>query len=345
MKSEFKMVFPGKVVASGLPESKTNATWLVIDPKNDASLDTAMKLYDVPTIITAESGGLKIGQPLELKELQRSVRRGSDAEDELPIANAGQGFMAEAQSITLTTLKIFPGGETYFKESSRMGRQEPGAIVSAKLFVPKSRTLLSVSDVRVVKAVDDKGRAIATGAEDDEASMVQSYSDDSHDVSSAELDLRLQLPQADAQAIDEIAAEAIVVTAGAWKEVTLTNLQENATNEFDLAAVLPGTKLVITKYTWKNRQLNIQAQLKGPHTIKRLVLQAKVPDNERMNTSSTERKFNEKGNEATRTLSLQGYTYDAGSGAAPGALVLVVRFPEDLKRERVSFKLKGLDLL
>lgn len=160
-----------------------------------------------------------------------------------------------------------------------------------------------------------------------------------------QVELHLQLPQPDAQAIDKLSAEAVAVTAGTWQEMTLTNLQENATNELDLAGVLPGAKMVITKLTTKNGQFNLQARLRGPRTVQRLDVRAKMPGNDNFNTYLSERRFNISGQEATRTLTINGYGLDSGTALSQGEVVLIVRYPKDLHRERLQFELKGLDLL
>ena len=159
------------------------------------------------------------------------------------------------------------------------------------------------------------------------------------------VELRLPLPQPDAQSIETLEAEAIAVTAGSWKQMTLTNIQEGATNEIDLAEVLPGATLQITRFSFKNRQLNIQAQLKGPRTVRQLEIQPKIPGSDRFSGSDMERSFRVTGTQATRTMMIRGYSYDQSSAISSGGLVLVVRYPVDLRRERVKFKLTGLDLL
>jgi hypothetical protein len=63
----------------------------------------------------------------------------------------------------------------------------------------------------------------------------------------------------------------VALTVGTWKEMTLTNLQANATNELDLSAILPGAKMAITKLTSNNGQFNLQASLKGTSMVKHLV--------------------------------------------------------------------------
>ncbi len=342
---DFRLVLPGKVLTSGLPESQTNATWISVDPQKDESLDALMKLYEAPVVVTAELGGLKVDQPLESRSLQRLTRRSGEAADDLPLTNAGPGFVAEPQSVTTTTLHLFPEGEKYFKENSFSYQQSTGTVVSAKLFAPKGRTLQSVSGVRVLKAADDKGRAIAPLSEDEETIGSTVYSGGSQDAGSMQIQLRLQLPLPDAQSIDEIAAEAVAVTVGTWKQMTLTNLQENATNEVDLAAVLPGAKLVITRFTAKGGQVSLQGKLTGPPTIRRLDLKARTPGSERMNSSLMERSYSAKAGQATRNFSIQSYEFREEGRVQGRSVELLVRYPEDLRRERVEFKLKGLDLL
>lgn len=341
-KAEFKLVFPGKVVSSGFPAMQTNATWMAVDGKQDESLDALAKLYAAPTVITAEPGGLKLDQPLESLKLWRSRERLKAGGDDLPVTDAGPGFLAEAQSITTTTLQVFPGGEEYFRQS----RVVTGAVVNVKLFAPKGRTMKSVSNPRVIAAVDDKGRSVMVETDDAESSS-DVMTSGSPDAGSLPIELRLQLPQPDARAIDKISAEAVATTVGTWKEMTLTNLQANATatNELDLSAVLPGAKMVITKYSLKHGQFNLQASLKGPPAVKRLEVRAKIPNNDQFNSNSSDRQSSIKNGAATRSIVVQGYSFGGQDASSQDAAVLVVRYPNDLQRERVRFELKSLDLL
>jgi hypothetical protein len=344
-KSELKLVFPGKVVASGFTAMQTNATWLALNGKDDASLDAVVKLYAVPTVITAEAGGLKLEQPLESKKLWRSRGRRGEAGNDLPITDAGAGFVTEAQSITTTTLHVFPGGEDYFKQNGNSSGWQTGAMVTAKFFAPRGRTLQSVGDLHVITAVDNKGRSVVAEPAEGEDASSETFTGDSPDASSVQIQIHLQLPQPDAQAIDTISAEAVALTAGTWKEMTLTNLQANATNEIDLATVLPGAKLVITKQSIKNGQFSLQAHLKGPRSVQHLDVSAKIPGNDNFNSNSSERQSSSKGGETTRTLMIQGYGISDEVASPPISPILIIRYPEDLRRERVKFELSGLDLL
>jgi hypothetical protein len=344
---ELRFVLPGKVLSSGLPQTEGNATWLTIDAKKDETLAAASKLYDAPTVITAELGGLKIDAPLDSKTLQRQAGRRGGGEPELPITDAGPGFAAEAMSVTITTLHWFPEGQKHLKNaSSTFGHQPTGAVVQAKLFAPKGRTLQSVTGVRVLHAVDDKGRPIASAKADDDLGETVAYSSGGRgQANSMQVQLNLPLPAADAQSIEQLDAEAIALTAGNWKEMTIPNVTANSTNEVDLGSVLPGAKLTIAKVTSKNRQTTVRAQIKGPPAIRQLEVQAKTGGEQRGNSWMNERGFKAKGAESTRNFTLQAYSMSEDGEEASGPILLVVRFPEDQKRERVKFSLKALDLL
>jgi len=349
MSAEFRWVFPGKVLSSGLPSTEGNATWIAFDAKKEETLAPALKLFDAPTVITAELAGLKLDAPLESKVLQRQAGRGGSGDPELPITDAGPGFAAEALHVTLTTVHFFPEGAKYRKETeSALGYQPTGAVVQAKLFAPKGRTLQSVSGLRVQKAVDDKGRPIAAGAGDEESteSVVTAYSGGGQGPgNSTQIQLRLPLPASDAQSIEQLDAEAIATTAGNWKEQKVPNVSATTTNEIDLSSVLPGAKMVRRKITQRKSQATIEGEIKGPPSIRQIEVTARVGDSdERSAAHASDRSFTTKDNVSTRKFQLQSYSYSEDGQEAEGPLSVVVRYPEDQKRERVKFTLKGLDL-
>lgn len=343
-KSEFKFIFPGKVLSSGLPETKGNATWISVDGAKTESVDALLKLYDAPTIILCELGGLKLDAALDSKALQRQSRQpAAGAGENLPVTDAGPGFVTEAVSVTTSSLQYFPGGEKFLKNAGQFGMNPTGATVRVKLFAPKGRTLKSATGVRVLKAVDDKGRDL--GALPGEAEHDEAFSMGSSRAKGGPLllSLNLPLPASDAASISELSAEAITVTVGTWKEFTVTNLQANATNEIDLASIMPGAKLTLMKVTTKNRQVQIQARLKGPKDIRQLELQCQKAGSQQFNSYVNDMNFSTKAGQSTRTINIQGYGFDDDNGGA-GPMVLLVRSPDDLRRERVRFSLKDLDL-
>jgi hypothetical protein len=289
---------------------------------------------------------LKIEQPVESKSAQRQAWGQHVTGGDLPITEAGPGFIAEAVSVTTSTLSLFPEGEKVFKDTAD-ARFQTGTVVHAKLFPPKGRGILSASDARVTRAADDKGRAIAAGDSSD--AQVQrsyrSYSSDGEKNTAAQIELGLQLPLDDAEAIAELAGEAVVITVGKWKEFMVTNLQANATNQFDLASILPGAKLTLKKVTRKKEQMTIEAQVSGPSGVRDLDIQCKQPGAQSFNSYANDRRApSSSSSQTTRTLQIQCSSY-GDEGLNPESIILVVRCPDDLRRERVHIKLSNLDLL
>jgi hypothetical protein len=345
-RTEFRLIFPGAIVSSDLPEKEGSSTGILVDGKTDESLDVALKIHEKPVVITAQAGGLKVPEPLDsrtLREPQLDPLAGN-----LPVTDAGPGFVAEPLALTIQTLHVFPEGKLRMRDDTGDFGQRPGVSVNAKLFAPKGRLLLSTTGIKVLSARDDKGRPVGSGDGADETMMVRSYTSTSSgedSQNSAQIDLQLALPAADAQAIDEVTAEAIAITAGGWKQITLTNVQAASTNEIDLGEILPGAKMAIKQVTDKSRQLRVQTQFSGPEEIRRLDVQLSIPGNDRAHSYSNERRASKRSGVLTRTVDAQLYSYDSNDEAPVGAATLVVRYPQELRRERVRFTLKGLDLL
>jgi hypothetical protein len=345
--SEVRFIFPGKVLSSGLPNTQDNTTWISVDGEKPETVDALMKLHDAPIIILCELGGLKLDAPLDSKTLQRQARQpAADAGESVPITDAGPGYVTEGISVTTSSVLLFPEGEKFLKDALQYSMSQTGTTVRAKLFAPKGRTLKTASGVRVLKAVDDKGREIGSLAGEAEDVNGRTFSAGNSRNKSAPpliLTLRLPLPAADASSITELSGEVIALTVGRWKDFTVTNLQANATNEIDLGSILPGATLALTKVSTRNQQLQLQARLKGPKEIRQLELQCQKPGDPEFNTHANDMNFSTKTNGSIRTVNIQGYSYGEERGGG-GPIVLLVRNPDDLRRERVRFSLKDLDL-
>lgn len=341
--NEFTLVFPGKVVSSALPKMQDNTTGFALNTQDDDSVNAVLKLYESATVIVCEPGGLKLDGPLDSRLLARHSRSArAGVEDDLPITGAGPGFVAEPVSVTTTTVYLFPSADKQTTEGMNDYTRTTGTVVHAKLFAPKGRTLRGVTGIKVIKAVDDKGRSLVGQSEEVERDLGM-FGSGGPERGSMAFQLRLALPAPDAESVSEVTAEAVATTVGKWNEITITNAQANSTNEIDLGAVLPGAKLVLKKITAKQRQFVVEAQLKGPKEVRRLDLQARWPGKARGNSSAYDRgAVSTKDNETTRTVQMNAYSYDQDSTGTPA---IVVRFPADLKRERVQITLSNLDLL
>ena len=125
--------------------------------------------------------------------------------------------------------------------------------------------------------------------------------------------------------------------------MTLANVQADPKKELDLAEILPGAKLVIKKLTAKGPQTMIEARLEGPPAISQLDLKIKMPP--RTGSSNlSDRHTSTAAGKITRDLTLHAYRSEP-RGASGGPVTLLIRSPQDIKRERVRFKLTALDLL
>ncbi len=353
MNYEWKLVLPGKIQTSGLPNTEGNATWISLDAGKPETLDAAVKLLGTPLVIAAEPGGIQLPEPLESKKLVLAAYKQRKAGPDLPITDAAPGFLAEPVSISLSTVYHFPEAEKYAKdrpEASMFGLSPTGTVVSAKLFPPKGRQIKSVSGLRVKEAKDDKGRAIpgiaeTSGEEEDDSEGFSYATGDSDNAGATRIELRLGLPAPDAKAINELTAEAVALTIGSWKEMVLTNVQADAKKEIDLSEVLPGAKMIIKKIGAKNPQRTVEAILQGPKTVSELDLKIKLSNRRNGQSNMQEVRTRTSGETTSRTVTLRAYEFQAGNETSEEPLTLVVRFPQDVKRERVQFKLTALDLL
>ena len=349
LKQAWKLVLPGRIVSSSFPDKKENTTWVELDTSKPASIDTLMGLIGTNLTVIAEPGGLKLENALDSKSAMQRSRRGAPGEAGLPITDAGPGFLAEPVNLTVSTLYYFSedAKRSGDLQMYRYGMQSTGTVVTAKLFPPKGRQIQAISGVRVIKAADDKGRSIVarTVEADDEFQSRTTFNFDGDEDSaqgSAQFALSMGLPMPDAQTIDSIEGEVIVDSIGGWREMVLPNVQADDKKEVDLGELLPGAKLVVTKINARQNQTTVSARLIGPKEIGQLDVKVKMAGRGSSNLSG--RNPVVRGGITTRTISIRAYEYESG-GTPKAAPTLVVRLPQNAKRERVQFRLTALDLL
>ena len=230
------------------------------------------------------------------------------------------------------------------------GLGSTGAVVSAKIFPPKGRELKSVSDARVTTAKDDKGRAIPAisqaAEEQEDYSESISYSSSGSEKSGAvRVELRLALPAPDAKTIDELEGQAVAVTVGGWKEMVLTNVQADAKKQIDLNEILPGSNLTVKKISGRKPQKTVEATLDGPKEVAQIEVKIKLTSRRGGQSNMNARQTKTSGTKTTRNITINAYEFEMGEEAESAPLSLIIRYPQDVKRERVHFKLTGLDLL
>lgn len=364
---EWRLAFPGPLRESSFPQTNANQAWVRIETGNAAAVTNLLPLLQKPLVFAADAAGMAIPSPIQSN---RPARRSgqSSGEPEIPITDAGPGFIAEAESLAINTLYQFPGAATNRPaaraalgtdgepdEDSEMdpemmmmamqGQSPEELLVQVRLFAPRERTIRKLTDLKLLRAVDDQGRAVPEAAmpklEGVEAGM-QSFMSYPRSAS-VSFQLRLALPEPDAQSIETLEAEAIVTTLGDWQSLVLTNLQADAKKEIPLDNLIPGARLVVTKIETRNNT-KVDLRLSGPRDIGLLDLKLRQGRRPVRNANANDTSPPATGTNATRQVSIQAYDY-TGRPATPQPYSLEVRFPRDTKRERVRITLTALDLL
>lgn len=354
--NEWRLVLPGSIQSSSLPGQKGNETWIQLAGGDKASIDSLMKTISTNMVIVAEPGGLKLSEALDARKLMRSRNRPTtEPGSNLPLTEAGPGFTAEASHVTLTTVHFFPEGTNMMKGEGLLELEKPGVSVNAKLFPPEGRSILSMSSQKVTKAVDDKFRPIpmpgkkAQNGDEDEGDMeIGSFTRFSGNEASGAIALNFEfgLPSSDAKAIEALEAEVVVLSAGAWKELAPTNFQEIINKPMDASSLVPGATFTVVSIT--NRQssmLEMTVKFEGPAEVAQIRVESKDARASGMNVHSYDMQSRTTGNKTVRQVQVMGYNFsNRDTALTADTLNLVMRYPNDLRRERVKIKLNAIDL-
>jgi hypothetical protein len=354
-KGSFRTVLPGKILSSSLPEKKDNATWVSVDPADDNNYATLEKLLKEPVVIVAEMGDLPeeilpLDSRVLLEEtLRREVEEHRPAEPPKPPAtDAGPGFLVEAESVHTVIRYLFPEGAKLEKGERRdYGTDQEGVRVQAKLYVPRGRRLLETGSPNVLKAVDDRGRALPIP----KGASHRGSSRSSGDVAtSASLDLQFGLPEADAEFIREIKGEVIVTTFDSWRRQRFPGLKADPKKAFPLDAALPGAKLTITGVAHQGRRAgrhsegSVAVRVEGPAAVNHLDFALGFPGVRETNSYIEQSSVTSAAGRTVRTLKVSYAYYGDKPLPANDTLVLTVSHPVGMRRERVKFVLRDLDL-
>lgn len=342
--NELMIVVPGSIVSTDLAQVSSNAVRFVLNTKDADSLSAAEKLGEQPFTLAFEAGGLDVKRPLESRILARSVRESADGYAALPLSDAVVSYEAEAVGLMISTVHLFPGASNNARALRQFDALDRGSVtVTAKLFAPRGRFILRASDVRAVRAVDDKQRPVLPHEAEESSSMASWDSSKSERQTSIEVSLRLSMPLPDAEGIEELECEAIAVTAGSWKQMFITNIVASS-NAMDLHHVLPDATMTIREASFKSGQVRVVATLSGPPEVKQVSVNVENPDAEHFSAHSYETGSQKGSGTNSRTITIQGFSFGQGE-MQPGRFRLNVQIPADLKRERARFQLKGLDFL
>jgi hypothetical protein len=350
-----KFVMPGKVLSSTLPETKDNETTFSVDASKPESLDALEKTLGQKQVIVAEPGQLAMGDlPLDSSKLAAESRGRASPGEELPIVDAGPGYTVEPLGITTTVVHVFPEAEKVLKDRAKAMLADAGAgcTIEAHLYAPKGRNFLDVSSARVLKAVDDQGREVKPLAQDAgegrRATIRSSRNEEGEEGQTASLTLALALPAPGAKTLAKVEGEAIVTSYAGWQEHPVTDLAADPKKEIDLGDLVPGAKMVITKVKEQkagreSKVGRVTVKVTGPALVRQLRLETKVEGSDAGRNYGSSSSVRVSKGVVTRTV-MVSYNLQAEAAAQGKKPVLVVRFPKDLKRERVKFTMESIDL-
>jgi hypothetical protein len=345
-RQEWTLMLPGKVVSSDFPVTNNNSISLILDPANPDTVNAMVKLTKLPELnVVAETGGLKIDGVLKASELAQRVNMASQ-EPEIPVTDAGPGFLTEPQSIELTTIHDFPEvkqlKESIQGEMFLSNGNEEGTAVQVKIYPPKGRIIKGAKETKVKQAKDDQGRSIQALPSKRGVYSTYSSSDNNKAIN---VELEFGLPEPDAKAIDEVQGEVVLTTIAGYQDFVLTNVQEVIKKEVDLSSIVPKAKLVIAKASNKGMQKTLDLTVTGPKEVHQLEFSTRIDESRMGHTSAHNRKVSEKDGIVTRTVQIQSYEYGARGTPKDGPITLKVSMPQDFKNERLRFTLTALDLL
>lgn len=347
-KGDLRLTFPGEIVSSTLPETEGATTGISVDATDKESLEAYIKFLGTKQMVVCEPGDLAMDDlPLDSQALvPRRMGHSADEYDDVPITDAGEGFVAEPLGVTTRTVHVFPGAAERLGEAAGMflSSEPSGCLVKAKLYAPAERSIMRTGGTRVIKAVDDKGRDIQQAAVSGYGGV--HFSGDA--TNTADLTLHLELPPPHARAIERLEAETIAVTFGGWKERVFRNVRADADKQHDLGALVTGAAMTVKKIVFEKpedsiRAANVHLEVTGPSEIRRLKFEAQPASGRAMDSHVGSSSYRPKGDKTVAQLELMVF-FRGTTGAEEPTIHVTAKVPEDLKRERVRITMKGIDL-
>ena len=359
-------VMPGKVLSSSFGEVKDNTAVITIDSRKKDWKDAVKKILTDGIVIVSEPGKLKLDDlPLDSAKLAVSPFGPRTDDSDLPIADARPGFRVTPVAVTTSTVHYFDDAATFLGDPDAMMGVGEGntCVVQARLHAPAGRLVLAMGSVRVIKAVDDQDREVKPW---DAGEMGPGWQYGGFGMPTPEgqqksvnFEIRLALPKQGAEAVEELRGQLVVTTFARWKQQAIGEIKPDPKVEIDLSDVLAGAKMVIKKVKMrKTKQAQIEREfghvtleVSGPPQVRRLDFNMRSdrtdPEDRWRSGDAYVRQDRSwrAGDKTVRRLTLQyDVQYDTRTPAAKGNRALVVRYPDDLKRERLNFTLQALDL-
>jgi hypothetical protein len=343
MKLTYRMVLPGKVLTSTLPKTKDKATWVTVDitgpNKGPKQLVAA---FAKPIVITSELGGLKLDGRLDSDELARHGRPHGGGWDEIPVTPAVPGFVVTPISVTTVGYGLLRGRAGLEEKHLAALRDSSRATLHCELTLPKGCHLISQDSHRVVEAVDGKGRAIPLPGRSQQTHYPISHGDRADD--RIALELRTGLPARDARTLARLRGEVIVVTNSKWKTLTIPDAKADPEKKIDMSAVLPGAVGMIRKMDGGSVDLQIQGK-EGAWLVDHLRYALKFADGREFEAKRQGHSMSSGPEHFDATLNLASEELRRGEGMPAGVPTLIVRAPDDVRRQRVTFTLQNVPLI
>lgn len=356
------IVLPGEIVSSTLPVTKASSTSLSLDPQDDDSIDTFFDTLSKPVVIEAKPGALVMDAlPLDSDEMEVDWdMHGRTSEDELgadlPITEPAEPYLAEATSVRKVVVRTYPAAKK-FEEQLEYGfgmEHESGCTVKARLFPPRTRYIANVASVKMRKAVDDQGRSIESRPESDARFTRYFGMDEQEPGQPTDISVELALPAPDAEAIELIEGEVMLTSFGRWLAHSIDPVKPMPDKPIDLSEILDGATVTILRTATPRPDESdageltegiIQLRLTGPEAIQHLDLGVKIPGFDNIHAYERTSSFERSGEQCIRNVTLE-YRPWAFDEMSPARIKprLVIRFPDDLQRHRVKFKLEAMDL-
>jgi len=342
MKLTYRIVLPGKILTSTLPETQDKATWIAMDIEDpEKGVKQLAALFTKPIVITAEPGGLKITKKLDTAALDVGHRGARPPMADAPVVEATKGFVVSPVSVMTVSYGLLRKHDALGERSKTARGASSGVTIHCEMLLPKGHTLISSGKGRVVEAVDDKGRAIPLDAPNVHS---QHYSRSSPATDRTFLDLRVPLPQRGVRALKHIEGEALVVTSSKWKTFTVADARAAPDKKLDMGKALPDATLEIRKMGKGTVDLRIVGK-KGGNLVDHLQYALKFADGLEHKLKRQGHSMSSGPDRFTCTLNLANDELRREGNALVGAPTLILRAPDDVRTHKVTFTLHNVPLL
>ncbi|GEM_PF-5769194 len=355
---------PGKILSATTGSFKDKTVSVSLEASKKETVEAYRKFLSEGTTIVMEPGKLKMeGLPLDSGELAERVEETPTGLEGIPVVDAQEGFRVQCRLANIRLTHFFEQAARFreqLAEELSMDIRGNACVLQAQVYAPRNRRILGLEESKVKRAVDDKGRIVkpfqkTDGAGDGDfepfygrSSYYSSSGED--DESSKPFEIRLALPEPTAEAIEELEGEIIVTTYSEWKQHLLTDPKAAAT-PIDLSKMHPGTTLVIkdvktrTMGSGEDAQkiIRLTLELTGPPTIRQVTFSS-VPAGPAKNDYWYDHTYVERDNVKQEKDKTVRKVVVQSTAEGDAGVWIAIRCPDQMKRERLKFKLEAIDL-